>query len=196
MHLLFLHPMKTAGSKVKFFFKHKLNEHGNVHKTVRGTVHDTPSQLLWRMEWDETFLDQCYKVTFVRNPYDRLVSFYHHMRQIGGHAEGICRRLTFKEFVFHPQLDQIMLPFSAYQTHGVDCIIRYEHLHEDVMPLIERFFGDESSEVKKLWLPDERIMATERAPYQEYYNKEMYAHIHWRYAGDFEANGYQNGILL
>lgn len=84
-----------------------------------------------------------FTVTLVRNPWDRMVSYYHWLRaQSFAHpAVGLARALDFSGFLNHPQtITALRLwPYGAYMRdcNGVEqasAFIRLEHLDSDLLP--------------------------------------------------------------
>ncbi len=84
-----------------------------------------------------------FTLTLVRNPWDRMVSYYHWLRgQSFAHpAVGLARAKDFSGFLNHPQTQTSLQlwPYSAYMRdgHGVDrCTLyaRLEHLKTDLAP--------------------------------------------------------------
>ena len=82
--------------------------------------------------------------TLVRNPWDRVVSYYHWLRGQGfDHpAVGLAKALTFSEFLNHPQTQASLRawPYARYMqdARGVercDLFIRLEHFEADSAPL-------------------------------------------------------------
>lgn len=82
--------------------------------------------------------------TLVRNPWDRMASYYHWLReQAFAHpAVGLARTLGFRGFVTHPQTLTALSawPYGAYlrDARGVErasAFIRLERLEEDLAPL-------------------------------------------------------------
>jgi hypothetical protein len=89
-------------------------------------------------------LDDLFVFTLVRNPWDRLVSYYHWLQtQNFAHpAVDYAKRLDFAAFVAEPLIVQSFAQASAasYVTdaNGIEranLFIRLEHLLEDIVPL-------------------------------------------------------------
>ena len=82
--------------------------------------------------------------TLVRNPWDRLVSYYHWLKdQSFDHpAVGLATRLTFSEFLNHPQI-RASIAANPYLTYVIDSagvprvnhFVRLEHLRADLAPV-------------------------------------------------------------
>ncbi len=84
-----------------------------------------------------------YNVTLVRNPWDRMVSYYHWLRgQAFAHpAVGLANALNFSDFLHHPQTQTALAlwPYAAYMRDaaGVEhasLYARLEHLAGDLAP--------------------------------------------------------------
>ena len=89
------------------------------------------------------FIEQAFAVTLVRNPWDRLVSYYHWLRDQGfDHpAVGLAKALEFSEFLNAPLTRASIsnAPYASYlkTAHGRDPdahFIRLEHFDEDAAP--------------------------------------------------------------
>ena len=82
--------------------------------------------------------------TLVRNPWDRMVSYYHWLRtQSFGHpAVALAKRLEFSAFLNAPQTRASLAahPYASYVTTAAneercDLFLRLEHMEEDLAPL-------------------------------------------------------------
>ena len=87
--------------------------------------------------------------TMVRNPWDRVVSYYHWLQaQSFDHpAVGLAKDLTFSAFLNHPQIMASLKahPYGRYVTDGTgqercDLFVRLEHLEQDIARL-EQLIG-------------------------------------------------------
>ena len=90
------------------------------------------------------FIAGAFTVTLVRNPWDRLVSYYHWLRaQSFDHpAVQVAKALDFSGFLAHPDMQRAIraMPYAAYMTgsDGVErtsLYIRLEAFAEEAAPL-------------------------------------------------------------
>lgn len=104
--------------------------------------HSTLADLDGLVQPDE--IEDLFVFTMVRNPWDRMVSYYHWLRaQSFEHpVVDLAKRLTFEGFVVDPLVAQSFAstPAASYITdaQGVErkCLyIRLEHLAQDIAPL-------------------------------------------------------------
>lgn len=109
------------------------------HSTLRDIVGLIP----------QSQVDEARVFTMVRNPWDRMVSYYHWLRaQSFEHsAVRLAQELTFSQFVHHPQTVAAFrtTPYSAYVTTAQGrehcaLYVRLEHLDED-LPKLEALIG-------------------------------------------------------
>lgn len=88
-------------------------------------------------------LEGMFLVALVRNPWDRVVSYYHWLRvQAFAHpAVGLAKAHDFSGFLNHPQTQTAfrLWPYGAYLRDGTGAerpahLLRLEHLAEDIAP--------------------------------------------------------------
>lgn len=88
-------------------------------------------------------LDAFALVTLVRNPWDRLVSYYHWLgaQSFAHPAVGLAKTHDFSGFLNHPQtrMSLALWPYAAYlrDAEGTErdaIFLRLEHLHTDLAP--------------------------------------------------------------
>ncbi|WP_037310425.1 sulfotransferase family 2 domain-containing protein [Ruegeria halocynthiae] len=114
--------------------------------TARGRLwkHSTLADIDGVLSVEE--LDQLTAFTLVRNPWDRVVSYYHWLRaQSFDHpAVPLAKTHSFEDFVLHPAMLRSLTdnPARRYMTRadGVEqCqfFIRLEHFEQDAAPLFE-----------------------------------------------------------
>ncbi|MCR8550106.1 sulfotransferase family protein [Salipiger sp. P9] len=132
--------------------------------------------------------------TLVRNPWDRMVSYYHWLRaQSFAHpAVGLAQRLDFAGFLAHPQTVASVgaAPFSSYMRdvtgrERASYYLRLEHLEEDLAP-VEAHLG--------FRLEVGRKNASARdADFRLYYDDESAARVAAFCAEDIARFGYAFG---
>lgn len=193
--IAFIHPMKTAMTSVSHFIREQMKKYYGSYAVMGAIGHFTPDEIIWRFKYPADVFNKYYCVMFVRNPYDRLVSFYHHMQQIGGHAEGICNRLSFREFALYLRLNEVMRPMADYVTcEGapvIDFLGRYESLNDSVYKLIDALgFGELTGMIKNDWLKFDKRFSTKHKPYEEYYTEGLKDCVYTQYERDFIQFGY------
>ena len=138
-------------------------------------------------------IESFFTFTLVRNPWDRVVSYYHWLRgQAFAHpAVGLAKSLDFPGFLNHPQTRTALSlwPASAYMRdrHGTErasLFLRLEHLPED-LPRLEAHLGFRFSP-----LPRSNDSARE-ADWRLYYRDADAALVGQLCAEDIERFGYR-----
>lgn len=133
-----------------------------------------------------------FTVTLVRNPWDRMVSYYHWLRVQGfAHpAVGLAKALDFSGFLHHPQTQAAarMWPYDAYMRdrHGAErcnLFARLEHLDADLAPF-ETHLGFAVT-------PMTRVNESDRKrDWRDYYSDADAALVADLWAGDIARFGY------
>ena len=152
----------------------------------------------------QSYLDSAFILTFCRNPYDRMVSLYHHFRS----RLLISRHLEFKDFVARVCLGSVP-PVGFYNFCGLsqanpqidwfvglgrspDFIGRYENLAQDLSELTSLLHGYQSKP-NRVDVPSEN--RSNRSPTSSYFTPDLQRSVFERYRADFEFFGYDKDDL-
>jgi hypothetical protein len=192
---IFVHVQKTGGESIRTALGVELND---PHK------HRTAAEL--RANYGEAAWGDCYKFAFVRNPWDRLVSWWSMIDGLRPHFEAgealnafqsyvLSRAKTFEEFLTecdgeiadtdgrkHIYRNQIDYLTDESGDVIVDFIGRFERLQDD-MDQVTRRIG-----IDRVVLT--RVNRSEHKSYREYYSQETAALVEDRYRRDLSVFGY------
>ncbi len=129
-----------------------------------------------------------FKFAFVRNPWDRLVSWYAYLLKDTSHRHH--RRVAacaFEEFaraeLKRPDRSQWWMIEDREGRPGLDYVGRFETLAEDFAEVCRRL------QLPASVLPRENVST--RKPYQDYYSRELAALVRARWAPEIEAFNYR-----
>jgi len=195
---LFVHIQKTGGDAVR---------------TALGLKTDDPHKHLLASElralYGDAYWRQCFKFTFVRNPWDRLVSWWSKIdASRGAHSNGTAlnrfqsfvlqRATTFEGFlmncdeeivdedgrkwIYRNQLDYLT---DSTGELLVDFVGRFETLQQDFASVTQQLFRD------PIQLP--YVNQSKHHRYPEYYTPALAQMVARRYRRDIEAFGYVFG---
>ena len=188
LRCIFVHVQKTGGSSIEVALRqHDAAIPEKPHNARRHMGAREIRTLVSPQAWNDHF-----KFAFVRNPWDRLVSWYFMCVQaptpnaFGHYVKEHAK--TFGDFVRNPQgmMERTTVPQMDYvaDTDGrvlVDYVGRYESLHADYAEVGRRLgIGG--------MLPHANRSA--HRPYQQYYDDTTRAIVAERFARDIEAFGY------
>ena len=161
----------------------------DVHAAGRLWKHSTIEDVIGLVSPQE--VADYFVFTLVRNPWDRLVSYYHWLREqaFDHRAVELSKALTFKEFVAEDHTYQSFshAPYSRYMSlNGQDqcaCYIRLEHFEEDAKPLFDHLGFELSLPV---------VNKSERdADFRHYYDDETASIVADMCRDDIARFGYQ-----
>ena len=150
----FVHIPKTGGTSIRV----ALNDPDGVHRRASETLEP--------------------RFAFVRNPFERLISTYHFLKQAIDPSMKAQADCSLVDFVW---LDKPIMQTQSYWLDAeVSFLGRFENLAEDFRSI---------SDVK---LP--HIGGSVHLPWREYMNPELVKAIIERYGGDFKRFGYVTKI--
>jgi hypothetical protein len=190
---LFVHIPKTAGNSIQSILRH-YSEDEIVHSRRRQDgierfgvrnpkyqikKHSTLSA--YRAALGERQFDALYKFAGVRNPWDRIVSYYFS----SGQQPAKWDRVAFKKLVLKVPSAADFLRLEAGDKdpfNNVDRIIRFETLQEDFRVVCAEL------EIPPLSLPE--YNRSTREHYSSYYDKELRALVSERFAPEITRFGY------
>lgn len=125
------------------------------------------------------------KFTVIRNPWDRLVSFYEYARQTG--ERGGTAGRSFEEWVEYRSLFPKMSPYIMSEEGDilVDYVIRFENLMEDFKQMHERL----GSKYTPSQIPHEK--KTVRDDYRCYYTSALAQKVYDELKEEIDFFGYK-----
>jgi len=144
--------------------------------------------------------DEYFKFTFVRNPWDRVVSTYEYWKQGLDQTDGYYQKIlldkygTFEKFVLEfLDKDTICLHFMLRPQY----LYLYDYREKLLVDFVGRFenINDDSNKIfKKLGINNtlKKINSSKRSNYQNYYiNQEMIDKVAFLYKKDIELFDYK-----
>lgn len=187
---LFIHIPKTAGTSIEKFFnmqnKNCFFQRKHIHK-INGIRFC--SQHLRYVDMKERLdnIDDYFSFSFVRNPYDRMVSEFFYR---GGNKKHKNINKWVKKFINRNDEDHCLAQYEFICDENdnilVDFLGSFENLNEDFSKLADKL------NLKKKKLPHERkTNVRKNKNYDEYLNEESKELIYERYKKDFELFGYK-----
>ena len=183
-NFIFIHIPKTGGSSIeKLFLKKYINGGLNTkHKTINS----------FKRNLEEATFKNYFKFCCIRNPWERMVSYYH-FRARDENQKGFQKRyknFTFKQYLLSlkkgslPTLNQSKWIFGQKKQEGilVDYVMKFENLQSDFNIVCDKI-GVQRQEL-------EHVNKTNHGKYQEYYTEETKEIVDAMYKKDIERLGY------
>jgi len=194
---LFVHVQKTAGTSLADILKphalHPADGHLNKLASDLGLVRD------WRkfhfrkhanLRKAQSLIpapvyDSLFKFGFVRNPWERLVSWYHYVQKTPSHED--CRSgETFADFAARimekPRRAQWWMIEDRSGGMGLDFVGRFENLNDDIAHLCQRVG------IEPQTLPYRNKMADK--DYRMFYNDRLVLAVKNTWTREIDAFGY------
>ena len=179
---LFIHIPRTSGSSIEYQFSYKEGQEKNKHWNLND----------WKNHLNSNDFDSYFKFTFVRNPWDILISKYvtsWYSLKGRGPSIGYKSGKTLKYFldhyepVAHEHGDSLLSYFDPKQ---MDFIARFENRNKDLKYISNKIGFNIDTNTKRR---DHR----HKKHYTEYYDDETREIVAERYAKDIEYFGYKFG---
>ncbi|UDL88914.1 sulfotransferase family protein [Mesorhizobium sp. PAMC28654] len=202
-NFIFIHIPKTAGSSIthalwRWSVKpektqwRRLLSHLPVREAPEKANFNQHDKAAWlRRKLPGPLYDSAYKFAVVRNPFDLVVSNYHHLRRkttrrrhrqaLGWDFRTFLRYLERKNRL--SRVDQTSWILGRDGSVIIDQILRFEALAEEFNALTEKL-----GLPKDIKLP--RVNVNEPFDYRAHYDDEAKAVVERLYARDFERFGY------
>jgi len=138
-NFIFFHIGKCAGSSIRKTLIEILKEEGIEEDSAMKnylTAHPKFNEITNHIKKNGDDPDQYLKFTSIRNPWDRAVSWYYHLRTIDNRNKRnahktLPKEIEFQEFVEERKSSCSMPQFKLLKKNIFDFIIRYENLQED-----------------------------------------------------------------
>jgi Sulfotransferase family len=209
LRLIFVHVPKTAGTSVQFYFSQidgmLQNLKGQAESGAGATGSAVPFKHLKAQELrdhlGEEIWDTSYRISFVRNPWDLMVSSYNwwlqkaptyvHLRRS---AAEIARMGDFGSFIRSRYGLEMINEHSGNQldwiSDGYGDSVHYigqtETLEDDLRQITDRL------ELRKLEsVPVPRMNQSRRLDYRSYYDRDTAQLVRRRFAREIERFGYE-----
>jgi hypothetical protein len=129
-----------------------------------------------------------FKFAFVRNPFDRFVSYCAFMTRVRGDfdrdPQGVMRH-----FIENPRWQHILFKPQHHFVAGAD-----GELLTDFVGRVEEMQGSYDEAAQRIGVPTsplERVNSSKRRDYRDYYNQELIDGVAKLYARDLELFGYE-----
>jgi len=200
-NFIFTHITKTAGSSFNKVFTTTFGAHdylltGHVNHEINYFVGFKNYQDLEHLTVQQQSkilgpkrFNDCFKFTFVRNPWDRLVSNYFWKQNdpwANKKVKEYVNTHSFEQYILEG-IAPLAVPMHQWVTDSnkkvvVDFVGRYENLHDDFSKVCQKI------NIKTPELP--QVYKTNHKPYKDYYSQATIDKVASVYKDDIEIFGY------
>lgn len=196
---IFIHITKCGGTTIDCVFRNKFFGHGKAIQYKNGTPHLNDNTIgsgpITQYNDSANFFDEFFKFTFVRNPWDRIVSFYFYHKQRNFDYYDF-NKISFKKFTLNYLYTQPMqTPLNINQC--IDWITDENgNILIDFIGKFENFQEDFNIICDKIGIPRQELPHKNKSKhkhYTEYYDDETRSIVAEKYAKDIEYFGYEFG---
>lgn len=184
--IIFCHVDKTAGSMIT----KQLNPDIKINSILEPILHEDKHKTMKELIKKVTNEEEYFKIAFVRNPYDRVVSKYFHHKRVnaGTIYEKRAKYMEFNAWVKNGGLTHFR-PQHLYVYDGdknlCNFIGKYENLHNDYKTLQEKFSLEDIISLNENPLKNKDIH------FMDYYDKDSIRFINEKYNRDFDLFDYE-----
>ena len=202
---IFTHPEKCGGTSVEELlgFLELRQKYPNIHTFKHASLKAHIEKLIEK----DIEIKDFFKFSIIRNPWDRAVSFYNHVRHKEYYYYTVKRPdlqmpkyvknatiMTFKQYAlryFNKNFnsEKVTKPYMFFQDKfSLDYVIRLEYLQEDLYNIKDKLEIDLNCTI-----PHRNNIETftVRSPYKDFYNKEMENFIGKLFEWDTNMFGYK-----
>ena len=194
-NFLFVHIPKTAGNSIQSILSKYSedeiivsHEQDGIHRfdlhTPKYNFNKHSRLIVYKRRLEKDLYRKLFKFTIVRNPWDRMISFYFSPHR--GLTE--WNRSKFIDFVKERETIKSFLSTGFFNNIGnrpfknLDFILRFEHLQEDFNLLCEKL------NIKKSKLP--HVNNSQHNHYSKYYDEELVNLVAGRFRHEIDYFGY------
>ena len=171
----------------------KLDDLADRRRVLYFSKHDSSIKIKEKIEYRNKYLDydEYFKFAFVRNPWDRVVSWYGYTKRLSEDNPRSSAGLSMEDFikknehVWVGRSTQYSWIFDDCGNSMIDFIGRFERLQEDFDIICD-----------KIGITKQKLLhknKSKRKHYTEYYNEETINIVAKKFAKDIECFGYKFG---
>jgi len=178
---VFIHSPKCGGGSIKKILR----------KHLAGSVIEAPNSNHWEL-WrhyelhGKDLLDSYFKFGVIRNPWDRMVSWFHHCKSRHGFNGSFEDFIIGEKFLNHNSFSRNK--FLVEGENKMDFIIKLENIEED-FEIVTKKFGIKNYNMTRERHGSNRIGNS----YEEYYNEETKNKVEETFSWDINNFGYSFG---